>query len=599
MKKVNLQSICGFFVAMLIAAFFGVYLQYVYRVSYNVPHMDAWLTLAERIEKYMEGNITFQDVFPIPHDEYFSLLHFPINYVLTVFFKLNYQLLTYTAAIFLLAESVIIYRAYRWSISRKDKMVQIVQVLMFGFLLLAVYNLNQWEIASFYCAFVFFLRTSFYCYMFYYIDKVLHKAERHTRDYVYAGILCVIAIIVISHAYFPGAIATVALIMIYDYISKRDWKKINYYLIVAGFVVGAGILYIATYSFKQISGGSSSQPTNLLNSLWGLIRATVLMASAPLAHSSMALGTSTHYLIGIGHILISAFAVICYFARKEHKQSYMPLMLILYGYISIIIISLIRLKAFSVSYVLSSRYVVETTLILLGEFWILITLVADAFARKNHSLKRKSVSVVAMLFVLLLAWGIHESNSVEWGVAPYRRAGFKQNAYKILNVDYVTDRELAGFQAPAGPIRRAVKMMEKYELGVFYDIKESVELQSAKMERLDTYQYKVKSGVYADSWCAPKAVFYVKTGAENKLDFRIYYPFEITGNEMITITIGDVSTDHYITQSNDVISVDIPCDQLIMVTVECNFGKTIAPDVRELSYIFSGFSGYLRQKEVS
>lgn len=590
MTEQNKRKLNNCLPAIFIFAFFVIYVVYVDRVSYNVPHMDAWKGLAEIVTKYMEGDITFNDWFPIPHGEYFSLLGVPIYYILFVPLRMNYQALTFAGAGFLLIESIVIYRSYRWSIRSKEQ--QKLYSVLFVFVLLMVHNLNQWEIASFYCGFEFFLRIAFYCYMFSYIDRLLHKEEKRIADYVYGGILCVIAIIVISHAYFPGAIATVAITMLYDYFSKRDWKSIKYYLIVALFVIAAGIVYIATYSFGQASATTAAEAEGFLAKLVIFVRAFLIMAGAPLIHQSASTSLYPYYWLGVFNISVSLLCTICYFLRKEHKNSYMPLMLNLYGYVSIFVIAFVRLNRFEISYMTSSRYVVETTLILVGNVWVLIGFFAETIGEIRLNKKRIIGMVSSFVLLLSVVLGILNSNRIEWATAPYRKDVFRTMAYNMLNIDFVTDEALGIAQAPASDVRAAVEVIEKYELNVFHDVKTSEELQNMRIDTLEPYQYKLQSGVYGDSWAGPVASFYVKTGNETELVLQGLYPFEITGQEKLTLTVGDVVTEHYITEPEFSVTVTVPENEFVVVDINCDFYMVAEPDIRELSFVFIGFAGY-------
>lgn len=576
---------------MFIITAFLLYLSYVGRVSYNVPHMDAWKGLSAITEKYMEGNITFNDWMPIPHGEYYSMLGVPMYYVMIVILHMNFQALTYAAALFLLIESFVIFSSYSRAIESKSNGTKYAYYFLFVLLLFPVFNLNQWEIASFYCAFEYFLRISFYCYMFSFIDKLLHLPQKRIRDYVHGGILCVVAILVISHAYFPGAIAVVALTMIFDYLHKREWKNIWYYLIVAAFVVAAGIFYIATYSTVQSPAGSTVEQVSIMEKLLSLLKAVVLMSAAPLIHQSSANGMTVYYIVGVCNIVVSIICTIAYFLKKEHKNSYMPLMLMLYGYLSITIIAFVRLERFEISYVTSSRYVVESTLIILGNIWILVGLLADVFNKRNPSKSKYVVAITATALAFLTTIGIIRADVTEWKIAPYRQDSFRQVAYYMLNIDFISDEELGITQAPASDVREAVKTIKKYNLNVFHDLPYSKELQSMLIDTLSPNQYKFHSGVYSDGWITVDSTFFVKAENEETVTLRGFYPFEITGKETITVKVGDTVVQHTISAAEFEIAIPVIKNQLVQVNLVCDFKVVNPPDVRELCFLFLGIDG--------
>lgn len=577
---------------LFILAFAVLHVLYVNRVSYNVPHMDSWKILADQAVKFMEGNVTWEDWFPTSHGEYYSLLGTPRAYFNYHVLDLNYQFQTYAGVFYLFVESLVLYYAYIRTVSDQTDRKKAVYCMLFPFVLLGIYNLNQWEIASFDCALSFFCRVCFYCYMFSNIDRTLHKETKCVRDYIWGGVLCVIAIIVISHAYFPAAIATVAITMLYDYFSKRDWKSIRYYLIVALFVIAAGIWYIATYSFSQVSGTTAAEAVGVAAKLATLMKACLIMSGASLIHQSMELSLTVYYWVGIFNILLSVVCTIAYFGKKKHKISYMPLMLNMYGYLTILIISYVRLNRFSVEYMVSSRYVVETTFILIGNIWMLISTLADSLQNRKISFGKIVSTVISAALLLVIGAGIVHADITEWGIAPYRKAIFKRMAYNILNIDYVSDEALAIAQAPAEDVREAVEMLEKYDLSVFADLEESVELQNMMLEWMDPNQYKIVSGIHDDGWVEGTAQMYVKTGSESEIVLKGLYPFEISGDEMITITVEDETIEYPVTENAFSVSVPVSQNDFLKVVIESNFYVVNPPDIRELSFIFQGFENY-------
>ena len=95
-----------------------------------------------------------------------------------------------------------------------------------------------------------------------------------------------------------------------------------------------------------------------------------------------------------------------------------------------------------------------------------------------------------------------------------------------------------------------------------------------------------------DGWSSAGAKIAVYTQQEDKVLLKGYYPFEITGNEVITITAGDLVTEYTITQPEIEIWVQVPQDQLVNLKVNCNFYKVNEPDVRQLAFLFQGIENY-------
>ena len=331
--------------------------------------------------------------------------------------------------------------------------------------------------------------------MFSYVDRILHKAIREYRDYVIAGILCVIAILVISHAYFPGAIAVVALTMIFDYFGKRDWKSIGYYLIVAFFVAAAGIVYIATYSFAQFPSSIVMQGSGVFEKIGIALKCLLIMAGAILYPQNLQVITEEqlhlqnsmlvyipYYFLGAFIMLTSIVSAVIYFRGGKQHKTYMPLMMTGYGYCTMMIIAFIRIKRFGLFGITSSRYVVETTMILVGNLWMLISILADCVDRKEGKYKKRLCQIAGGL-IILTCIGIVGTDVFEWHTAPWRKLSFKTMAYNMFNIDSVTDEDLVIAQSSAENVREAVEVFRKYELSVFADVKYSEELQALQHQK--------------------------------------------------------------------------------------------------------------------
>lgn len=593
MSKVKQTIIDNKVAIFFLLLFFSIYLVYVYNVSFNVPHMDMWLGLDILIEKIFNGDFNFKDIYPVPHGEYISPLGSLLQYISIKYLVLNTQISTFSASFCLLAESIILYYAFKkFVITEHFDHTERAQLLFLP-ILLGVYNLNQWEILSYEAALFFTLRIASYVFAFLFFDIILHKKKYRLYYFIIAGIICFFIIIILSFAYFPSAIFSlgvcVALHMGLTY-KKDKFTFFKYYFLIALFVLVSALIFLIGYqpSPQPYQGGEAVN--NGIVKLFILVAQSILVMSASVfIHQSTVDGNLVpYYIIGSLIFIVSILCFILYFIRKLYLKTYLPFMLIVYAYCNMLFIIATRLFRFGVQYLSSSRYVVETTLLFIGIVWILLNEVSIQLQNKS-----RSRLVIPSILILLLCSLTINSNLKEFNIAPYRKDSFKQVAYLMQNIETVSDSELGICQAPASEVRKGVETLRKYNLSIFHNLESDSEL--TKM--VDDYSSIpaltpiMISGIYDDSWVGEKGEFLFKTGQSGQILITGYYPFEIEGNELITVNYDENSLNYYIEQ--ELFTIQIQAEPYKTVTVELNsaFYHISPADVRKLSFLISSITG--------
>ena len=153
-----------------------------------------------------------------------------------------------------------------------------------------------------------------------------------------------------------------------------------------------------------------------------------------------------------------------FFRGKQYRHSYFPIIILLYVFSIILEIYAGRSAQFGVEVMKSSRYTIDTRLFLVADVWILIRMVMDSdTSGKAKKIKKLVVAgtIIVVLAVLTLA------NVNEYKIGPYRKIYCDNLIDTIQNIDEASDEDLTLFASDPATVREGVKIMKKYNLGVF------------------------------------------------------------------------------------------------------------------------------------
>lgn len=92
-----------------------------------------------------------------------------------------------------------------------------------------------------------------------------------------------------------------------------------------------------------------------------------------------------------------------------------------------------------------------------------------------------------------------------------------------------------------------------------------------------------------DQWVGETCAFYIRTGEQGLIKLDIYYPFEITGNEIGHIFIdGIASKDYTLVARNTLIQLQTTPDETHYVTIVNDFYREPdQTDARKLSFVLN------------
>lgn len=454
---------------------FVIYILYLHKATVNVPYSDFWRLINTFADKTFQGDLSLIDLWAshAGHRAPIQSLVFILN---MKYFYLNTQIEVYAGAVVMAMTCLFIYAMAKKSSICFEKKDVIFQFLS-GVIALLVFNFNQWEITTVEFSFACMLRLFLYVVFFFSLDRLLIDTINIKKRIVSISLFLVVLALLFSAGYILAFFATISLIIIFNYFLKfkEQYKYTKFYL----GIIGVMILSIIIYMYKLDMPYKS---TNLFFTLWhgifdgSLIKGIGTMLAACLVHIDMLprLGTMWQQLIGIVCFLFSLYSLYLYAKFRIYNNTYMPLILIIYSYVSMLLVYSARIGLYDIQYLASSRYVTDTNLGLIGIALISIECITrkirlgqEQLYSIRHILKHISMNglIIAMISVAVVASGNYEIKK-----APYERLFFSNLVCLMQNINTLSDSELAPFNTNPIEVRNAVARMQKYKLGIYHEV---------------------------------------------------------------------------------------------------------------------------------
>ena len=456
-----IKRICRENGSIIISLGLALFIMFVYlsKATANVPIMDYWRYINSFVDKMFTDTITFNDLWLNQ-----GVYRYPVIYGLFLLnvklFHYNTQIEIFGGCVVMAITSIILYKLLKEYFCDYKKYIK-----YFGYcmLLMAVFNLNQWEILTLEFSLGFALRILSFILVFKYTDYFLCNM---TTTYSRAIILAMIYIFVIclfGAAYFPAMIGAVFFTIVFRLFVFLKEEKLGYvkqYIILcAGLIIGTCI-----YMNGIVSSDITISENGLFSAVFNfnILRALVIMLGSSLVG---VYGVKISFFVGCVFLGIYIFAIVWYLYNKMYKKTYMPMLLIAYAIMVTCLIYLGRSSVFNLEYLTSSRYVCETTIGIIGVSWILL----DCFSNNNSNLRflRKSICCCMLIFIII---SIGCSCLKEYNTAIYRKAYADNLIKNMTKIEELDSSEIALYQANYDElVINGVKIMKKYNLGVFHD----------------------------------------------------------------------------------------------------------------------------------
>ena len=446
------------------------YVQYISIAKSTVPIMDYWDWIAKYGQGVLDGTVSFKDFFFSDNGNHIQPFLMMLQFgVLKVAHFDVVPLVTWGVVIRLVIAALLV-AAFLWRFKDLSADHSVLTVIFSVLMILSVLNYNQWELTTEPFSLTNGARILMYFLSFWWIDRfVCDFSKRTNRQNLIHGILlgcyCAFLTIFVSAAYFVGhlpAIGIVLLIVLYR--NRAIWKKyitpFAMWCIVSfiGAVVYYVLISVGNRDFSGSSGGSENFLVLLLEGIvffWGAL-------FLPQAYLDT-YGAAPFCIIGTAVIIYAVYVTYKYIRSDAFERNVMPVICVLYSFIAGVMITMGRVGDYGAQTMISSRYVVESSIGLVGIIWITYSLYTSAPKKKLSWVK--PLSVAAMILFLFSV-----SIKTEMQIAPYRKMYYDGIAEMMVNIDDYKDDELGAFQAnEADDIRYCVKFFKDNNLSIFRD----------------------------------------------------------------------------------------------------------------------------------
>lgn len=454
MKKVeDFLNKNGLYIFILSFCFLGV-LIYVSEASSNVPIMDYWRYLDVLVEKMYTGGVSFSDIYNVNgvHRSVYQILLFLLNIKL---FHWNTQISMYLAPVVMMLSSII-FRKYIFEVNPEGKSVykDILSIIV----TLMIFSLGPYEIVSQEFSLSFSLRILIFIIVSIVTNNYLRKMPCNFSQSVFGlSLLYITEIVFIGGAYSVGLMITIIVIIVFDMLQKFRRKiKIsfaNYCTLLMGILLGL-VLY---FYGLQISGGSNSTSINIIQMAIDFVKGLIVVCGTSVLGS----GGDLEYIFvsGIIMLVVHAFFLFIYCSKKLYEKTYIPAIMYIYFCAFYGMIFLGR-ASYGINYLTSSRYMTDSIFVIWADI-IVLSLIIDKVTNIRTKITVACILIGMVSSVIFI-------DAKELMIAKYRKIYCDNLIEMMHNIESYSDEELAPFQATSPEmVRRGVKIMQKYELGVY------------------------------------------------------------------------------------------------------------------------------------
>lgn len=439
-KKYFLQEI------VLGMAVIGFLLYYLINTVGPLPLMDWWREVNPYFEEYIIGEGLYFKIFP--HSIQWNPLMEICNYVFIHYFAANNLVYTLVAIIPIMGYYAVLMAIYRKYCITNNKCIDLAGKII---LILILVNLNQWEIMTLYCSYAFYFRLFCFILTFYLLDEFITAKKRILKKYI-IFIGC-ISMFFWGQAYILPFYITILLVMFYTCWQKKDGIFLRDFKDIALAYTSVAIIYAITLDFSDNKIGSAT----IVDMATNFCMAINVMMSAIIMHSNYII-KDIELASVLGNVLCISTILGIYRVIKhaEIHNNVVSIMCITYALLNMIIIIYGRMSVFGIEGLAASRYVTETTFLLIGLF---IIYWKDIINKNNI--------VINMMILCFIVVNICFSTVVEIKMSPYRSAYYQEMVKRAYNIENISDEDLLIFQCEPHFVREDIAIMKKYRINIF------------------------------------------------------------------------------------------------------------------------------------
>lgn len=408
------------------------------------------------------------------------------------------------------------------------------------------------------------------------------------------SVMTLLYINVFGTLYCMATTAVLFVVIVLRAIVQRKWDKTIW--VIVGISIACWLLYFIEYPTAMVSTdvALSGQTTSftimeLFNTFTFCIRSLLVYSGSFVfgydAIVDARIPIDLYMVVGFLVVELVLWSAIRFFKAKQYEKTWIPLMLIGYSYAVFCMLILGR-NDLGIEWYASTWYHVHTKSAVIGMIWILMK---DANENRKKFTHINIASCGIMLFAGLLGTMITNVR------IPYVRE-YLENKEQYLYV--VNEEDMPVDEAGMTPLdhnldmtMKCLEILRDYNLSVFSEPENTDKVYISPTETLNCGEYMCVQGAWEDGWITTSSEVLVKTEEDTHLVMRGYYPFEVTGQQVITVKVGEHIEEYLITGSELAIDIDVPENECVSVKMSCNFSFTNSPDIRKLCFVLQGFDG--------
>lgn len=391
----------------------------------------------------------------------------PINYIQRIinvlFFRYSTSFDMFLGIIFLSLIFIIILRFI--SIKRYNILVSVV-------LFILVFSLNKWEMLTNGTGWAHFLAVALFILHFFLFDK-LRKTNKFNIDKrknleILIFILPIINILFIAGPYGVAYAVVINLAYFYDLYKEKFSKEAFIINIKRVMSVNIPIVlyFISSYfAIEEHAGATDKSFFDIVRDQGYIFPSFFIKSFASMIFSKEFIEYNNVsfialYILGSIVILTYIFALYIGIKNKLYKRSIFPFMLLVYGFISHLLVTLSRWIFLNDTYGMSSRYALQYHIGIIGIVLIL---------SYKKVLKTKLQKIISINIIVLFILANIVTTNKEINIAKYRKENFENMKVKALNFENETDEDLKKiFQYKSGEkTRQALSILKEKKLNVF------------------------------------------------------------------------------------------------------------------------------------
>ena len=466
------RRILPYVLLVLFFAFIAVqYWNYAMVAKSTVPIMDFWHWTAIYGEDVWNGTISLSDYFFSDAGEHMQPFAMALQFGVLKASRFDVvPLVTWGVALRIVIAGflgVVFFRRY-WQ--EEDNGRKIILVICTGAIMMSPLNYNQWEMAMEPFSLGNACRVLMYYLSFLWIDQFVREfPNRKYRTNLLLGALlgvyCAFLTIFVGSAYFVGHLPAIGLVLLWVLWRHRaQWKE--YLGPLAAWCI-ISFIGACVYYGLFTAGGRGASSTESEHILLLLLEGVAMFWGSLFLPQTLCdtLGVAPFCILGTLVLVYAIYITIRYLNTAQAEQNTMPVICVLYAIIIATMICWGRIGRFGPDTMISSRYVIESSIGLVGILWMTYgVFIASARTRRVWC---KSLAVTLVTIILL-----SYSAKIETGIAPYRKI-YNDNLKELMwNIDDYSDEELGVTQGSAEDVRFCVAFFRENNLSIFYQATE-------------------------------------------------------------------------------------------------------------------------------